>query len=734
MAIDRAQTGYSPGQQAVQVLANPNRQDIKVRFDPNSNKAAQLAKQLGANFDNINRLYEYEATQERQAAAETVNSQSRDELATQIKDNSYARTASPVYNATVKNLHYANEAQAQQRDVLTKLNTGELQFKDTAELDSYLLEQRNNTLAGADKYGIAGYDKQWQPFVQQARTDNARILANRKIDEGIAIANDTLRNAIAGPMSNDEMRTKFLDSWGKVTEKSGPLLTDKAKKEALKDITYEMARQGHTEGLTHLLDTTLDNGISIRGVLGGKEAAQLEYTANSIAESKFNRAQVDVNKAASEASMNAVNSNISSMVGQNRGFAVPTEVSYLKPDGSTGYMKTEEVVYRAIDAKTQGMSTAGRLQTFNTNGVVDKQSQNVITSGLNNLNSITYNEPGKPVGEVNQQFVEAYETYQTAKAVDPAYAGKLAGDGAKTLEDVELLKQTMGMDTKGAALVVAQARNNPTYINGNDKITKQVDKVVAELTPGFFGKLFGEDELTGNISNIRADVKRSAEIMIAQGASPEKVMADLGTYLQKNTANVNGSLIYLRSVPMSKRSSEVVGGSVTQLQRLHEQIGTDVALSQGYDPKDVQMTVSKDGGLYTFNVQNQPMLINNRPMVLTKSQVEDWMDRDFENYKIDKRLEPKRKELNLEVQDTYMAGRAGKSMSPRDKYLTSPTGYRKLVEANMEDKPLQEKRAWAKKQIDSGAKWYSPSTPVKDYSTTGDVKKSLAPGEEVVNQ
>jgi hypothetical protein len=729
MAIDRAQTGYNPGQQAVQVLANPNRQDIKVRFDPNSNKAAQLAKQLGARFDDINRLYEYEAKQEQQAAAETVNSQSRDELATQIKDNSYARTASPVYNATVKNLHYANEAQAQQRDVLTKLTTGELQFKDNAELDSYLLEQRNNTLAGADKYGIAGYDKQWQPFVQQARTDNARILANRKIDEGISIANDTLRNAIAGPMSNDDLRTKFLDSWGKVTEKSGPLLTDKAKKEALKDITYEMARQGHTEGLTHLLDTTLDNGISIRGVLGGKEAAQLEYTASSIAESRYYRSQVEQNKATSEASLNAVNSSIAGMVGTNRGFAVPTEMQYLKPDGSIGYMKTDEVVYRAIDAKTQGMSTAGRLQTFNTNGVVDKQAQNTITAGINNLNSITFNEPGKPAGEVNQQFVEAYETYQIAKAVDPSYAGKLAGDGAKTLEDVELLKQTMGMDTKGAALVVAQARNNPTYINGNDKITKQVDKVVAELNPSWFGKLFGSDELTGNISNVRADVKRSAEIMIAQGASVETTMAALETYVQKNTANINGSLIYLRSVPVSQRSSEIEGGSVTQLKRLHEQIGTDIAISQGYDPKDVQMSVSKDGGLYTFSVQNQPMMVNNRPMVLTKSPIEDWMNRDFENYKTDKRLDSARL-----ANAHFLKGNAKGvfSYEPKDQYLMSQPGYRKLTEAGLEKADLKTQRAWAQKQIDSGAKWYS--TPVKDYSTEGAVKKSLSPGEEVVNQ
>jgi len=207
----------------------------------------------------------------------------------------------------------------------------------------------------------------------------------------------------------------------------------------------------------------------------------------------------------------------------------------------------------------------------------------------------------------------------------------------------------------------------------------------------------------------------------------ETTMAALGTYVQKNTANINGSLIYLRSVPQSKRSAEIVGGSVTQLERLHEQIGTDIAMSQGFNPKDVQMTVSKDGGLYTFNVQNQPMMVNNRPMVLTKPQIEEWMEKDFENYKIDKRLDSARL-----ANAHFLKGNAKGvfSYEPKDQYLMSQPGYRKLTEAGLEKADLKTQRAWAQKQIDSGAKWYS--TPVKDYSTKGD--KSLAPGEEVVNQ
>jgi hypothetical protein len=137
--------------------------------------------------------------------------------------------------------------------------------------------------------------------------------------------------------------------------------------------------------------------------------------------------------------------------------------------------------------------------------------------------------------------------------------------------------------------------------------------------------------------------------------------------------------------------------------------------------------------MYTFLAKGQPIMTGNRPMVLTKSQVEEWMERDFDNYKTDKRLDPARNKFAEEIKDQYIGGRSSKYM-PQDKYLMSQPGYRRLVEAGLDKKPLKEQRAWAKKQVEQGAKWHSPATPVKDYSTEGAVKKTLAPGEEVVNQ
>lgn len=754
MAIDRANVGYNPAAELVRVTASPNLQDTIVRNDVNDSKSYQLAKQLGANFDGFNNLNRMAKANVVEDAQNTANSMTTDELAAKIKSGELHSTISPVYNAVLKNTHYANIASNLQRETITKITTGELNFNDDADtakidpatgqpnlqwksgnqkLEDYLLEQRKNALGDADAYGVAGFDTHWNRFKKHAIDKNFETLANKQVEFGISTASEAIRIAIAGEQSPEQLSNNFLAAYKKATLPSGALLNEEARKKVLQGAAYEIAKSGNVTNLNALFNTKLDNGLTVRMALsgkdGGKEVAGMEYTANSIGATNANRAQVQYFKDMSEQSVMANNKKIADLVSQNRAFEVPANMDKINPDGTQGLQPTTNAVYSAISEKTKGMSLPGRIETFNLNGVEDKETKNVIQAGLNNLNSITYNEPGKPAGELNANFQKSFDAYLVAKAVDPAYATKLAGsEGAKTLEDIELLKQTMGLDLNGAALTVAQARNNPTYINGNDKITKAVDKVVSDLNPSWFGRLFGADEITGNISNIRADVKRSAEVMIAAGASDKTTLDSLGEYVQKNIVNVNGSLVYLRSVPTTKDTPQVIGGSVTQIKRLISEVGTEVAVAQKFSPDEVQMSVSKDGNNFTFMAKNQLITKpNGMPLILTKDQVTDWMNRDFENYKFDKTLEPKRKELDMALNDTYMGGRALK-LTPVDQYLASPSGYRKLYQAGLEQKPINELRTWAKEQIKNGASWATPATPVKDYSAPAKPEPDLGYG------
>ena len=743
MAIDRAQTGYSPAQELVRVTAAPNLQDVKVRDDVNSSGAFQLARQLGANFGGFNNLQ----VQAQQAVVEDVKNQAAamttDELAAKIKSGEMHHTLSPVFNAAVSNIHYGNIASNAQREILTKIQTGALQFPNddpakmgtapdgsalvaktgNQKLEEYLLAERAKALGDAsnDKYALAGFDAHWNKFKAVAEQNNFETLAKKSTEFGVSTAAESIRIAIAGTQTPEQIADNFKAAYTKATLPSGSLLNDEGRKAVLNCAAIAIANSGNTANLNAILDTKLDSGLTVRHALSGKDGgAHVQELLNHSQQKETqlaNHAFVADMTARSEQSHLAVEAQVSANVTAGTVPNIPSEFQVLNKDGSFGYVKTEPMIYHALDAQTKNMPLAGRLQTFSAAGIVDKESQNQIQAGVNNINSLTFNEPGKPAGKPNAQFQQSFDAYLTARAVDPAYANKLAGEqGTKMYDDIELLKQTMGMDTSGAATAVAQARNNPTYINGNDKITKAVDKVVADLNPSWFGRLFGSDEITGNISNVRADVKRSAEVLIANGASVETTMASLETYVQKNVANVNGSMVYLRNVPQSSHASEITGGSVTVIKRLVNQVGADVALSQGFKPEEVQMSVSKDGGNYTFMARNQPLMVGGHPLVLTKDQVSTWMEQDWQNYKQDKVLEPARKQLEYKILST------GYRADPdADKYLTSETGYRRLNAAglakqtnNIDD--LISQRKWARDQLRNGATFADPSTRVKDYS------------------
>ena len=743
MAIDRAQTGYNPAAELVRVTAAPNLQDVKVRDDVMSSGAFQLARQLGANTDGFISLIPHAVKADTERASAVANSMTTDELAAKVKSGEIHQTLSPVFNAAVNNIHYANIAANSQRNILSKIQTGELQFPNDdpakpqvnpdgspapirtgqQKLEEYLLGERQKLLAdaGDNKFAVAGFDTHWNKFKQVAEQNNFETLAKKSIEFGVATAAESVQIATAGVQTPEQISQNFSKAWKTATLPSGALLTDDARKAVLNGTVIAIANSGNTANLNAILETKLDSGLTVRGALSGKDGGAHVQELINHAQNKetqlTHRAIVADMKAQSEQSHLAVSAQIRANVTAGTVPNIPSEMQVKNTDGSFGFVKTEPLVYHELDAQTKGMPMVGRLQTFSAAGVVDKEAQNQIQAGVTNINSLNFNEPGKPAGKPNAQFQQSFDTYTAAKAVDPAYANRLAGEqGAKMYDDIELLKQTMGMDLNGATMQVAQARNNPTYINGNDKITKLVDKVVTDLNPSWFGRLFGSDEITGNISNVRADVKRSAEVLIAAGASPETTMKSLETYVQKNVANVNGSLVYLRNVPQSSHASEIVGGSVTLIKRLVDQVGAEVALSNGFKQDEVQMSVSKDGGSYMFTARNQPLMVRGAPLVITKDQVKTWMETDWANYKQDKVLEPARKQLEYKILSTGY-----RSDPEADKYLTSETGFRKLNAAGLAKHTnsiddLIPQRAWAREQLRRGATFADPSTPLKDYS------------------
>ena len=175
MALDRAQSGYNPTPEAVQVNA-PQLRDITVSNNPMGSKAMQLAYQLGANFEGFAKLIPQANEAVERQAKNTANSMTTDELAAKIKSGELHSSVSPVFNAALTNTYYANKSADMQRETLSKIETGELNFSDDLEeaklnpdgtpnpqwssgnqkLEAYLVKQRNDSLGDARRTLVLG--------------------------------------------------------------------------------------------------------------------------------------------------------------------------------------------------------------------------------------------------------------------------------------------------------------------------------------------------------------------------------------------------------------------------------------------------------------------------------------------------------------------------------------------------------------------------------------------------
>lgn len=747
MAMDIANNGYNPQPELTKINAAPSFQDIQVRRDPNASKAYQLATQLGALEPQINDIKKQIDISDKQKAEALVNSMSTDELAAKIRANPLALAGSPVFNAHVNNLHYANIAHNAERDTLTKLSTGELVFENDPEaqkydaagklnpnyktgsqkLEQHLLDQRNQMLQGADQYGVAGYDRNWQPFVQKALQDNSENLALNSLNYAKGVANDSYSAAIAGQGTPEEKVARFMQVDGSIKNITLPKDRAEVRIAALE----KLALAGDPETVKGILETKLDNGITLGSTLGKNHAATLLERAMHTYESNLNKAQVQFFKAQADASVAKADDEIANAVKNDLGTEVRTQQPIFKDDGTSGYRPSAPVLERAVDefARSHKLNPVDRLQKFVSNGVDDKDSQRLVEGGAQSLASITWGDDGKPTGQLSPQFKKGQELYQAAKMVDPTgnLSKKLAGseDNARMYESIDMLSRITGKTTEEAALVEARYQYSvktglPT-IKGADGAGSTI---VDSLNNGFFMRnLFGaDDNPVRNTDNVKKEVAETIKKLVYAGSSVADATKLVQDNIASNVANINGNLIYRRSIPtipeLVGKDSQVVGGSETMMKRFLSDIGGQAASQSGFDPKEVEVSVSPTGDLFTLNVRGSPLNGNGHQFVYTSNDIQNWMKADIPHVKVEMAQKTAREAYgyvlkNKLITDTSAANvNARSTNTPLVEYLSSPHGYRKMVDAGMLKKPLEEQLKWAKERMRNGDFAAQASTPI----------------------
>lgn len=747
MAIDIANNGYKPQSELTKITAAPSFQDIQVRRDPNESRAYQLATQLGALEPQINDIRKQVDISDKQKAEALVNSMTTDELAAKIKENPLELAGSPIFNATVNNLHYANIAHNTERDTLQKLSTGDLSFPDDPEskrfnpdgssnpqyrtgsqrLEEHLLNQRNQLLAGADKYGVAGYDRNWQPFVQKALADNAQNLAVNSLNYAKGVANDSYNAALAGSGTAEEKIARFMQADSGV--KNITLPKDRA--EVRIAALDSLASAGDVQTVKGILGTKLDNGITLGSTLGKNNATNILERAQRVFEVNQNKAVVQFNQQRSDASVMAVDNQMAELIRQGRGTEIKDEYQIWNADGTQGYRQTSAIKPRILDsfAKTHNLNTLDRLQLFVSNGAVDKDTQNIIEGGAMSLSSINFDDPKKPMGELSPQFKKGFDLYQAAKGVDSTgnLSSKLAGseDNARMYESIDMISRMSGKTTEEAALVEARyqakLKSGTLVIKGADSAGSTI---VDSLNNGFFMRnLFGaDDNPVRNIDNVKKEVAETIKKLVYDGASIADATKLVQDNISTNLANINGNLMYRRSIPsipeITGKDSQVVGGSETMMKRFLSDVGGQAASQTGFNPKEVEVTVNPAGDVFTLNVKGSPLYGKGAKFQYSTSDIQDWMKRDLPNVKTELAQKTAREAYaytlkNKLLVDTSIANvNARSTNTPLVEYLSSAHGYRKLVDAKMLKKPLEEQLKWAKDRMANGEYANQASTPI----------------------
>jgi hypothetical protein len=549
----RVQVEYQGDRIRPQVVPVQHIQSAQARFDPNDSTAFQLAKALGAIDANSlgasgQRALDSTQDSEKRKALAYANSMTVEDLGKKIRSGEMLPSKSPAFVAALQHFYGENSQNAFERDTLSRIQTGQLKFETPEELEKYLVEGRNGALEGQSEFTTAGYDKGFAAFRERAIAANTNLTNQQAVERGIQTSSDNLGNVllqVTQPGFKGDPAQALVDRYQLLRKTS--LLRDDAAKEALNGLLTSIAASGRTELAQALLDKNLDNGVSVRAVVGDIRAETILKSSEAEFD-KGQRQRVDVelrpfleqadrgeldakkfeefaaanekyvttqtlhaitnaNRAAQEralrelqkAQLVAAAQKSEAEANQLVGAAIRSgNLSFLPqqkvmtPTGEVKDFDTKAAAQRILseDVERMQMPLGKATEYWATNNVENPEWQKEIQAGASNIASVGWSSDGKNIGQLNEQGQRAIETFMRINKTHPGYAEKLVGNGKdyKMLSDIQFLYERGGYEdiNRGAALV-NQVNRSDIKASDYGTMAKQVSSAVDEVVnPGWF--------------------------------------------------------------------------------------------------------------------------------------------------------------------------------------------------------------------------------------------------------
>lgn len=501
----------------------------------------------GAEMVNENNRAMHE-TQDRERASKYANSMTVDELGKRIKAGDMLASESPVFAATVQHIWGQNSQAAIERDVMTKVTTGELKFTAPGEIDDYLTENRNTVLSGQSQYASAGFDKGYANLRTKLMDSVARVNDKAIVEQAGAAASDSLGNKLL-EVTSPEFKGTTQEAAGAVMAhydvlRRTQVMNDATAKGALTEVITRAASSGKKDLLASLLSSELPDIGSVRGFLGETKAATLTAQAGSqfdqgqrkriddeilpfmqqsdtgsLNVEKFMAwAQDPANKDyTSAATIHAITrANMASLAQQHKAFekaqiqgavlASEHEASkrvdaaltngtlwtvqgtanptVLTTSGDTKDFNVKKYAEDSLTKRTADMPFDQQVSAWAMNGLANPDWDNQMKAGLMNLSSIGVDSKGKPTGQLNEAGTKAIELFKQLDGTNPDYAKQVAGETAYKRFSDIAFLTHLGRDPADAASIASNVASGAIVGSDTDKLVKKVNARVGGMVEG----------------------------------------------------------------------------------------------------------------------------------------------------------------------------------------------------------------------------------------------------------
>lgn len=626
----------------LQTLARPNVATETVSKPNNAGgRLAALASGLGIGATIATGEADRAKEEERKNAEDFFNSHTPEQIGKMTRDGKLPADKNPIWVAHVQHLQGTNELSRVGRDTANGIETGDLQFRDEAELDAYMTTQRNEILQsyGRNEYVVGGFDKNYQDIKQRLLGVHSKNRTSDAMFEGELTATESLKNLHGLEYESDEDFTKAVqDQWNVVKERDHLISNERGAEVFSQAFAIPLIERGEFDKLDALLKTKTADGHTFETIIGSSRAMQYRNLANK------ERMRV--------ASVQSIQNNkllAQQAIQQGDWGKVDPEVSYLKPDGSMATMKKEDLLDQAtIDAYTgQFGAMPNKLDAMAQNKIVDPRMKQLLTNSKVTLFDVFKPQADGSVGKVSEEGIAAVELFAEMKESNPGMIElhlKSEKDRQNLDDVVDLMEH--GMNINEAASTVAEAVTSGIEISHGENFKDAVDAAVDEaIDPDFglswFGSLFEFGANASNSPMVKSKLQRMSSLLFRSGkvdSAENGANLALRKLRDSNvTSIVNGRLYYNEELPKIDTNHPIADVMTDFIETKFEETIEDPWYWFDTYPK---IRKDKSGAYALFADDDMPLVDeDNKPISFTEEEINSWATEHYTKQAIEGRKE-----------------------------------------------------------------------------------------------